>query len=88
MILNELKSGPYGLIHDPDVKETWKSESFACSNFFLPLQSIGSTRHREYHGYFSKKGTYPLQGRERIQCETSAVYCWNDLPFQHTVQEV
>ncbi|KAH9994636.1 hypothetical protein BJV77DRAFT_1066635 [Russula vinacea] len=25
MILNELKSGPYELIHDPDVKEIWKN---------------------------------------------------------------
>jgi len=24
-ILNELKSGPYELIHDPDVKGIWKS---------------------------------------------------------------
>jgi hypothetical protein len=74
MILNELKSGPYELIHDPDVKEIWKSESFACSDFVSPLQSMGPTRHREYYGYFAKEGTYPLQGCERIQCETPAVY--------------
>jgi hypothetical protein len=48
MILNELKSGPYELIHDPDVKEIWKSESSACSKYFLSLQSMGSTRHCEY----------------------------------------
>jgi hypothetical protein len=29
MILYELKSGPYELIHNPDVKEIWKSE---CSH--------------------------------------------------------
>ena len=26
LILNELKSGPYELIRDPDMKEIWKSE--------------------------------------------------------------
>lgn len=47
MILNELKSGPYELIHDPDVKAVWKSESSGCPKDFLPLHSMGSTRHRE-----------------------------------------
>ena len=47
MILNELKSGPYELIHDPEVKEIWKSESFACLKSFPSSQLMGSTRHRE-----------------------------------------
>ena len=41
MILNELKSGPYELIHDTDVKDIWKSESIAYSNFFYPLTIHG-----------------------------------------------
>jgi hypothetical protein len=66
MILNELKSGPYELIHDPDVKEIWKSKSPACLRAFLPLQSMGLTRHRECCVSFAKEGTYPQQGCERI----------------------
>jgi hypothetical protein len=41
MILNELKSGPYELIHNTDVKEIWKSESIACSKFISPLTICG-----------------------------------------------
>lgn len=37
-ILNELKSGPYELIHDPEVKEIWKSECFARSRYLSHLQ--------------------------------------------------
>jgi hypothetical protein len=59
MILNELKSGPYELIHDPDVKEIWKSKSPASSRVFLPLQSMGSTRHRECYSSFAKEGYLP-----------------------------
>jgi len=38
-ILNELKSGPYELIHNPDVKEIWKRElpAYSYSGFFLAL---------------------------------------------------
>lgn len=59
MILNELKSGPYELILDPDVKDIWKSESFAYLKEVLLLQSMGSTRHREYYGSFAKQCTHP-----------------------------
>jgi hypothetical protein len=38
-ILNALKSGPYELIHNSDVKEIWKGESPAYSRvFFLHLR--------------------------------------------------
>ena len=40
MILNELKSGPYELIHDPDVKNIWKSGSLHVSGIFA-LTSYG-----------------------------------------------
>jgi len=39
MILNELKSGPYELIHDPDVKEIWKSEWSSVFQGFFALTS-------------------------------------------------
>ena len=41
MILNELKSGPYELIHDPDVKEIWKSGCSSVFQGFFALTSYG-----------------------------------------------
>jgi len=41
MILNELKSGPYELIHDPDVKEIWKSGWSSVFQGFFALTSYG-----------------------------------------------
>jgi hypothetical protein len=37
-ILNELKSGPYELIRDPELKEIWKSECFARLRYLSHLQ--------------------------------------------------
>lgn len=57
MILNELKSGPYELILDPDVKEIWKSESSTSSSYFLVLTVLGTPRHRKQYGNFTKEST-------------------------------
>ena len=51
MILNELKSGPYELIHDPDVKEIWKSEFFASSKKILSLTIHGVNRQIDTVSY-------------------------------------
>jgi hypothetical protein len=41
MILNELKSGPYELVLDPEMKEIWKSKSSACSKDYFALTIHG-----------------------------------------------
>ncbi len=61
MILNELKSGPYELIHDPDVKEIWKSESSASSKDFFALTIRVSTRHRECYGHLPRRVLTPCK---------------------------
>jgi hypothetical protein len=58
MILNELKSGPYELIQNPDMKEIWKSESYMYSRDFSHLQSTGQPRHRECNRSIAKESAY------------------------------
>jgi hypothetical protein len=48
-ILNELKSGPYELIHDPDVMEIWKS---GCSLHLM------DSSHYQATGYIRKSSKY------------------------------
>ena len=58
MILDELRSGPYELICNSDMKEIWKSESFMYYRDFLHLQSTGQLRHRECNRSVAKESAY------------------------------